>query len=121
MGSSIPAFMSVDSTYCSIRRRSEAGRDVDLGEMTYNEGDIIAEGVTCTIDAVVNKPTGTIKSAVDMFEQGQIEASHYKITMSATVDIKSGDVVIDPDGLEYEIDSIAPFSSHKEARAILIE
>lgn len=115
---SIPAFMSVDSTICTISRFVATGERNELGEPVKSL-DVIAEGVICAIDAVVNKQTGTIRSAVDMFHQGEIEASHYKMTVSNSVDVQAGDFVTDPDGIEYQVDSIAKFSSHKEARLIV--
>jgi|WetSurMetagenome_2_1015567.scaffolds.fasta_scaffold721954_2 hypothetical protein len=114
---SLPAFLAVDSTTCDISRRVPSSTD-DLGAPVYT-WSVIASGVQCAIDPIVSASSRVIRSAVDVVPQGEAETSEFKLLCGPTVDIQAGDIVTDAEDVEYQVDAVAKFSSHKEARLLL--
>lgn len=114
---SVPAFLMVDSTTCDISRRVPSDRD-DLGAPEYTWVEI-ASGVVCAIDPIVSSSSRVIRSAVDVVPAGESETSEFKLLCGPAVDILAGDIVTDAEDVEYQVDAVAKFSTHKEARLIL--
>lgn len=113
---SLPAYLQIDSTTCTILRRVSSGRD-DLGSPVYSWAEI-STGVQCVIDPIVNRNNKVIKSDIDMALQGEVESENFRLICGSAVDIQAGDHV-ESSGVEYSVDAVACFSTHKEARLIL--
>jgi len=113
---SIPVFLKIDGTTCTILRQSIDPAH-ELGASPGNFA-ILSEGVICSLDRTqsIGKIFGG--SGREISEQGSTESETFKLITLSTEDINSGDRVVDVDEVEYEVTSVIPFPTHKEATLV---
>ena len=103
-----------DHEYCTISYYVEGSRN-DLGEPTR----ILTErstNVKCSIDPVSKSPSYIGQNGLrNTLSQGMKERTAYIMTLLASQDIESGDVVTSYNGLVYDVLHVVNWYTHKEA------